>query len=146
MVCAHKLPTVTLLAITLDLILTIDKISCKSRFPQVTSTGKAASAKRVRHGIPTKKKAGEMVFSPSGCWGEHRRGSVSSASTEVIPSLLVTSPRPCLHRMLCWNSYCIYIHTLSHSRITSSRWRALRSTRKSIRLWLHLALGWSLTR
>lgn len=75
----HKLPTATLLAITLDLILTIDKISSKSQFPQVTLTGKAASAKMVRHRIPTKKKAGEMGVSLSsatraGCWGRPQQG------------------------------------------------------------------------
>lgn len=124
-------------AITLHLLLTIDKISSKSQFPQVTLTGKAASAKMVRH-------RGDGVEQGWLLGRECRGNSVSSASTEVIPLLLVTAP--CLHRMLCWNSYCIYIHTLSHCRITSSHWHALRSTRKSIRLWLHLALGWSLTR
>lgn len=149
MVCLYKLPKATLLVITLYPILTIDKINSKSHFPQVSLTGKA-----MRHCIPTNKqtnKHGDGAFSLSfahraGCWGGSVGGLVSSASTEVIPLLLVTSPGPCLHRILCWNNYCIYIHTLSHSRITSSHWRALRSTRKSIRLWLHLALGWSLTR
>jgi len=56
--CVHKLPTETLLAVTLSLLLTIAKMSSKSEFPQVTLTGRAASAKMVGHRIPTKKKKG----------------------------------------------------------------------------------------
>lgn len=99
--------------ITLHVLLTINKISSKSQFTQVTSKGKAASADMVRH-------QGDGVEQGWLLGGECRGNSVSSASTKVIPLLLVTAPRPCLHRMLCWNSYCVYIHTLSHSRITSS--------------------------